>query len=429
MRKLLLATVLLLVLPIALAQEEITIQGSMNEAIKAICPSGDILKCPPLDFVVAFGVVFAVLFLAFNMVEQFSSAGDEAKKALNAFAALAGFATAIYVYVQQIPFLAVISTVALFIVGIMIILVLSNLVTSRERGTGMSWGTKLALIGIGLLALGILLSYYGQYGPGSILMFIGFIILVIGMIWGLVSASSGGGTPPNPDEPVPPPHPDEPVPPPHRCPAGQHWDEAQGKCVPDTHDDDDHEDRLDKETKKYLLKVIALLKKIFADLALDENELLRLFNLLEKLGVKNAGSSELGIFGNLKGSKNVRTPFKKLFLGQVKPILARLRKDEKTLISAEKLLITALKKCKGFRIEKNVRWILTNLKIINSQLDKAEKDFEVLNNYIKKTSKVWIGNLGSRIYDLGMRRTKSLKGILLALRYLMSRIIELENSL
>lgn len=101
-RALLATAASLLSLPVAFAATPLgfDMEDAFGQVIKLICPGKSALTCSTLDFIVAFGITFAVLYMAFNMVEVFAKAGQGAQKGLTMFAAMASIATAFYVWSQ-----------------------------------------------------------------------------------------------------------------------------------------------------------------------------------------------------------------------------------------------------------------------------------------------------------------------------------------
>ena len=113
MRKSLVILALLVLLAPVVAQEIQTIPfdidrgeevevTSLDQALDALI---GFLGQDALEFILAFGIIFALIFMAFNLSDEMRT-NDATKAASGVIAALAGFATATYIHMSNINFLA-----------------------------------------------------------------------------------------------------------------------------------------------------------------------------------------------------------------------------------------------------------------------------------------------------------------------------------
>jgi len=141
-----------------------------------------------IDFIMAFGIVFAALYMGFGMMGSMGggfSMNDQVKTAQTAFAAFAGLGTAFYVNMNEIPFTNYIAPYALFLtVGILALIMGNMILKLRKEKSDM--GTLLVGIGMSGLVVGFGMNSFleeaGFGGVGVFIAVIGGLMLVLGVI-------------------------------------------------------------------------------------------------------------------------------------------------------------------------------------------------------------------------------------------------------
>ncbi|HKZ49645.1 MAG TPA: hypothetical protein VJ110_01445 [Candidatus Nanoarchaeia archaeon] len=179
-------------LPVAYAQQSLLERG-FDLALGQFCPSGA-FNCPVMDFLLGFGVIFTALFAAINAVESFTRK-EESKKAMGVFAILVAFGAAFFIWQQQIPFTAYVSTGAIILAALYLVLGVINVVLKIREG---QWTVTAiaAAIGLAMVALGFILFNFDQSELGSIIILIGIIILIIaGLVMAYRYLSGHAGAP------------------------------------------------------------------------------------------------------------------------------------------------------------------------------------------------------------------------------------------
>jgi len=178
LKRALLATVAALsILPAALAATPaLNFAGIFGQLIVFLGPSG-------VDFLMAFGIVAAVAFMAISRIPTFQDTpGGRAGAAM--FAVLGGLATAFYVYMQKIPFLQLIGPYFIFILAIMLGLLAVQIFASFREGT--TFAGKAATVGLGGIIIGTLVLFFAPALAtlGVLILFIGIIaFFVAGISW------------------------------------------------------------------------------------------------------------------------------------------------------------------------------------------------------------------------------------------------------
>jgi len=159
----------LAVLPAALAAD-ITFESVFDIITETLGPQG-------FDFLVAFGVVFAALWMGITMLPQFKEGPSKAAGTL--FAIMGGLGTAFYVYINNIPFMSIIAPFSLFITFTLFSILIIKMILAAKDGElkGATLGT---MIGFAALILGIGLTVAG--GTVEALGVAGGVIIVIGII-------------------------------------------------------------------------------------------------------------------------------------------------------------------------------------------------------------------------------------------------------
>ncbi len=164
----------LAVLPAALAAD-ITFSNVFDIITETLGPQG-------FDFLTAFGVVFAALWMGITMLPMFQKEGPT-KAAGILFAVMGGLGTAFYVYMKQIPFLDIVAPFSLFITFTLFALLIIKVILAAKEGE--LKGTALwTMIGFGALIMGIGLLVAKQGAIGGVVVVIGIIILAgSGIFW------------------------------------------------------------------------------------------------------------------------------------------------------------------------------------------------------------------------------------------------------
>ncbi len=163
------------ILPVALAAPALTFSSIFDQLIKFLGPQG-------VDLLFAFGIVTTILYMALANVALFQkSAASKAGGAL--FAVLAGLATAFYIYINKIPFLAIMGPYLLLIVAIFLGLLLLSVAKSMVEGKSLA--SMLGVYGLGAFIIGILII---MLSPA--LAWIGILITVIGAILFIIGGVS-----------------------------------------------------------------------------------------------------------------------------------------------------------------------------------------------------------------------------------------------
>jgi len=183
MKKWLLATSLLVSLfaqlQSAFAEEQITFSGALGEFIKFLGPRG-------VDFVLAVWIVAACIALALLNLPFFTQRGGAGTIGIAIFSIVAGFATGFYVYIKNIPFLEIISSYFIFVVGIIFGLIMLQIVESVTEKGGKDLKDRLVPAGVGVLVIGVTYVSLSQgantYLVGGGLILLGIILLVAGVL-------------------------------------------------------------------------------------------------------------------------------------------------------------------------------------------------------------------------------------------------------
>jgi len=183
MKKWLLATSLLVSLfaqlQSAFAEEQITFSGALGEFIKFLGPRG-------VDFVLAVWIVAACIALALLNLPFFTRRGGAGTVGIAIFSIVAGFATGFYVYIKDIPFLEIISSYFIFIVGIIFGLIMLQIVEGVTEEGGKGLKDRLVPAGVGVLVVGVTYVSLSQgantYLVGGGLILLGIILLVAGVL-------------------------------------------------------------------------------------------------------------------------------------------------------------------------------------------------------------------------------------------------------
>ena len=169
----------------ALAQLPETASEGMRQAFEYLGPEG-------MNFIVAFGIVFAAIYLGLSLIPKFGET-DQAKIALGVFAVFSALATAFYVFMNEIDFIGVIAPFSLFVVAILIGLIGIKIIIA-VRNEEMDKKTALGAAGFFLLIFGIALAMLtprlptgdiaGLAGWGAFLALLGAVFLIISVfLW------------------------------------------------------------------------------------------------------------------------------------------------------------------------------------------------------------------------------------------------------
>jgi hypothetical protein len=173
LKKVLLAATALSVLPAAFAAE-ISFNSIFDIITKFLGPQG-------FDFLTAFGIVFAALWMGLSILPMFREGTARAASVL--FAIMGGLGTAFYVYMQKIPFMSIVAPFSLFITFTLFALLIIKVILAAKEGELKGAGLGV-MVGIGALIVGIGLLVAGQGAVGGFIVVIGIIILVgSGIFW------------------------------------------------------------------------------------------------------------------------------------------------------------------------------------------------------------------------------------------------------
>ncbi|MEM2874311.1 MAG: hypothetical protein QW063_02620 [Candidatus Nanoarchaeia archaeon] len=345
----------------------VTFESLFQGLIDQICPSGSAFDCRALDFIIAFGVVFAVIFLGLNMVETFTRAGAEAQKALNIFALLAALSTAFYVWMQKIPFFSIMASFSLFFVGLIIILAIGNLIVSRGQGLS----RKALLIGGVMIAAAALLFYFNQPVMGAGLFLLGLLITIIAFL--LLLIKGGGPLPPTKERGPPPP-------------------------------DEEGVTPQEANIKRGLIEELYAFQVLINSIKQDTD---KLFGIIHYLGKSQEG----GFFAHIEKPEQ----FKPKFLVGARNIIDNLNKNIHIIEAARTHILNSKTFCAG-KCSKKFERILSSLIIscnmIISELATAKNELAALENYVETQKPDELTKICKQIKSELKKENKGLKAVL-----------------
>ncbi len=135
------------------------------------------------NFIIAFIVVAAVMYMGSGMVAKFSNGSDEMKTGLKVFSVASGLAAAYYVFVNKINLIEYLGSWSLLLLIMIGALFFMSFASSASEGKA-----NIGAIGAGMMFFGIALAYLlkGKVAGwattiGVILIIFGFIIFIIGV--------------------------------------------------------------------------------------------------------------------------------------------------------------------------------------------------------------------------------------------------------
>lgn len=444
MRKLAIPALLILTLSSALAQEKITVESSLNAALDLICPQGSILTCPVLDFLTAFGVVFSVLYLCLSLIPQLTSA--ESKNAFSAFAVIAAFATAFYVYSTKLPFVSFVAPATLLIAGLILALSIINAVRtfSGAEAGHFSWKGILAIIGFMLFAIGMILVTVREIGEayteapliGTYMMIGGFVILIISLItWlagglNLIPAGGGGGAGrlghiPVPEEP-------EARQPPEAVPIAEGIAPeggAPGATAPPAvaAARTSNARRIKSDLRKGLFDLYKLIKKVKE----TDADLLKLYNLITFLGNKrgdritsNKESKKKGFFAHI-GEATPRKDFNEKFNKEANNVIGILGNDIQIIKNAIGFIKDAITRCPKSAFRNRLEMVLKYAISIDKEFEVARSELEILTAEFSSQSLKYYDNrenINKSLRNALSAKNKGLRGVLYSLDMLIKNL-------
>ncbi len=360
----------------AVPEQQKVIENALATTLSYLCPSGNVLSCPTLDFISAFGLVFFTFWLGLNMVPQFKGtdiwgSGSAQNVALAGISVFAAMATAFYVWSMKIPFIAFIAPYGLLVVGLVLALALASVIFAVRENT--SAGLKIAMAGIVLLFMSIFMSFVNPDNTGiwSLLGVFGFLLMLFGIIfmfaggtahlnwppWGAATPRPPlpaapqrvGGAPPAPPGVPPRPAPPGPVPP-----------------VPPV---------VGRDLIAALKELLGVLEKV----KLGEKRLADLYKKLIKVGTQTGAGFD--------DYKKVEA-FKLQFIVEVRAILSALSGGYVELVGAVKLIGHALPAAPP-QIQSDLRLAYKEAYLIGSDLNRAINEFRQIDIALRAAQKTY----------------------------------------
>jgi len=413
----------------------ITVESAMDSALQKICPGGTMLTCPVMDFLVSFGVVFSVLYLSVNLIPQ-AAHSDEAKKALNVFAVIAAFATAIYVYMMRIPFVSFIAPAMLFVVGLIITLTVISAAKAfweKGKGGGPSWGTIMAIIGFMLIGIGIVLigvkeisAQFPQANDiGSLMVTAGVILLIVAfLLWlakglSIIPRGGGGGSRGRPA-----PRGVGRIRVPRRAArlgapaAAAGGAPARGAASPaaaaaGAPASAPNFRMVKVDIKKGLFDLYALVQDV-RELNLN---LMQLYQLVTLIGTKNTFNRKKGFFAFI-GKEDPRRDFNKKFNVKASQIIGLLNKHIKIVKSAIRVIEDGILRVPDGLFKNRLKIVFGHLVLVDREFVKAKAEIAVLSDTLY-SNKAYYNNrdrVAALVYKTLSGENQGLRGVLRSLR-------------
>jgi len=193
---------LIIAIPTTLAQiPELDIDVSSAE--NALSGAIDILGVDTIEFILAFGIIFAIIYMGFNLSNQISDNAG-AKAAVSVISALSGLGAAFYIHTANIDFLGFVGTFGIAIAALAAVFLILKFVRDITGGKSLKDLFKDFTGGYlagGLFVIGMGLTYIG-IEEGAWLMGLGFIIFILIVLhhaikWGWKAVASHPGERPS----------------------------------------------------------------------------------------------------------------------------------------------------------------------------------------------------------------------------------------